>query len=735
MTRFVQLLGDKDLAKRLRAAAALGEVRDPNVVPLLTTLLQDKEVAMRRAAAKALAQMPDAAIVRALDAAMDKDLLVSAIVEQAPAMAAKIGTEATAALLAKMLTVAANAKAPAAIPSTAGVPALATPMMIIEALNHLGLYSPEVKTALEAAREASDPAVRAMAYEAREQAIAGAGATERSASAVAAAGLALKDAKGIVRRAGIGLLSAAEPAAALSLLLPALKDPEADVRAAAVSALPEIAGDPRIAAAIANALSDSSPAVVSAAARAAARRHDPALGAAVLAALNQASSKPGNQAGGNPGDQEGRGRLRNQAMSNPVNQAGGKPEDRSAVLASLAEATADLQPQGAAGALANLLSYPQPDVRAAAARALGKLKDATALNSLLSGLQDKDPSVVSAAIGALGEFDAPEAIQATLDALAKEGLAPELRRQILKRLAAHCADPSSAYGTWATTGPPLKDSDLDILVSIAPSATAAERPGLIALATRYLADPRLETKKRAASILANYADDEAVRTTLLKALEQDAAGVAQAAADVLRHVRDDSMIDVPLVAYYKALSEASGGPTRPGPFAAPRPPGLPAGTGPVTRPRPGLPPAPAAAATTAPRFPGLTKVTAEENTLLRAAIIEALGSIGGDHAGKGLKTIAELEQKRNSDEMAPNLIAAFESAKASTSVRDLCEYYVLSPNRYRLDAISALTRVASLDSTRVTETLKRLATSGMTPADVAAAAVDALDEIQSAGGA
>ncbi len=752
VTRFVQLLGDRDSTKRLRAAAALGEVRDPDIVTLLIPLLQDRDVAMRRAAARALVQMPDAAVVRALDAAMDKNLLVSAIVEQAPALAAKAGTEATAALLAKMLTAAAKVKAPvAASPldeegrarprpaAKAEESDAATPMMLIEALNHLGLYSPEVKTALEAAREAFDPAVRAAAYQAREQAIAGADAAERSTSALAAAALALKDPEGSVRCAGIGLLSAADPAAALSLLLPALKDPEADVRAAVLSALPIIPDDPRIAAAITASLSAPSPAVVSAAARAAARRHDPALGAAVLAALNQAGIKAAEPAAGSNPANPTRGR--------PAAPAGGKPAEQSAVLASLAEAAADLQPEGAAGALANLLACPEPDVRAAAARALGKLKDATALNSLLSGLQDKDPSVVSAAIGALGESDAPEAIQAVLDALAKETLTPELRQQILERLAAHCGDATSAYGSWALNGPALKDADLDILVSMAPAAPAAERPGLIVLAGRYLAEPRPEAKKDAATILANYADDEGVRATLLKALEQDDTGVVPAAADVLRRIRDDSMIDVPLVAYYKALCEGSNGPAGSVVTVAPPPtPATRAGPGPGMgmpgrRGRGGEtapitpPPATAALPPLGPQFPGLAKATAAESVLLRAAIIEALGSIGGEHAGKALRTIVELEQKINSDDVAPNLIAAFERAKAPNSVRDLCQFYVIPAGRYRLAAISALTRMVSLDPERVTETLQRLVGSGLTPSDVAAAAADALDEIRSAGGA
>jgi HEAT repeat protein len=690
VTRFVQLLKvDNDPAIRLRAAAALGEVRDPAVVPLLTTLLKDKEAAMRRAAARGLAQMPDAAVVGALDAAMDKDLLVSAIVEQAPAIAAKAGTEATAALLAKMLTLAvrekapagqasagqellaaarqrppaairqellaaAGQRAPAVAASSTAEPDAATPIMIIEALNHLGLYSPVVKTALEAAREASDPAVRATAYQAREQAISGESAADRSASAIAAAGLALKDKQGIVQIAGIGLLSAAEPKEAFSLLLPALKDKnlDADVRAAALSALPEIADD-RVAAAIKDALNDPNPDVVRAAAFAAARR--PAF--------------------------------------------------------------------GAAGALANLLANKQPEVRAAAVRALGKLKeDATALNSLLSAVQDKDSSVAAAAIGALGESDAPEAIKAALDALAalgKEALPEELRRQILTHLATRCAD-SKPYGEWAKTGAPLKEPDLAFLASLAPSTPAA-RPGLIIIANRYLDDPRPDARNRAAAILGNYTDADDVRATLLKALEQDATGIAQPVADdVLRRVRDDSMIGR-LLAYYKALARAS-----------PRP-AMPAGTAPISSPRPAIAPA-----TAASRFPGLTRATADESVLLRAAIIEALGSIGSDHAGTALKTIADLE--RNNDDMAPRLIAAFESSKASSSVRDLCEYYVVNPGRYTLKAIEALTRMVSLNpagaaNTFVTNTLQGLERNAMTPPDIAAAAMDALNEINSAGGA
>ena len=135
------------------------------------------------------------------------------------------------------------------------------------------------------------------------------------------------------------------------------------------------------------------------------------------------------------------------------------------------------------------------------------------------------------------------------------------------------------------------------------------------------------------------------------------------------------------------------------------------------------------------RFPGLAKAAEEESRQLRAAIIEALGSIGGDHAGKALTRIAELEQTRNSDEMAPYLIKAFASCKASSSIRDLYEYYVRPSGPHRLDAISALARLAPLDAAHVSNLLRGLARDERTPHDVAAAAMDALDEISSGGGA
>ena len=605
-------------------------------MPILTALLKDREAAVRRTAARSLAQMPDAAVLSALDEAMDKNLLVSAIVEQAGAIAAKAGTEATAKLLAKMLTVAAGEKsvAVAAAPSKAAAPApdegaapsrgrggrasrgrggpprgrgpsqppsssptpapparkagepgMATPMMILEAINRLGLYSPEVKTALEAAREAPDADVRAAAYKAREQAIAAESAADRSASAVAAAALALKDQAGTVRCAGIALLSAADPKEALALLMPAVKDPDPGVRAAALAALPEIADDPDIAAAINDALGDPSPAVVRAAAVAAARR--PALGAEVQAALSQA-----------------------------------------------------------VGPLTLHLTDPNLDVRFAAIRALGKLKDPAAVSSLQSVLTDKDTrsSRRPSARSARTICPMPSRLRSTRSPSATRPFRMICGGKILARLAAHCADAGSAYGAWAASGPALKESDLHILEEMAPAAAGDVRSGLIALATRYLTDSRLEAKKRAATILACYADDAAVRKVLLDALEQDTTGIAQGAADALRRIRDDSMIDVPLLAYYKALCEAPGAPAGPGMRGGRGP------LGPFGGARPGMPAA-GAPATTPPKFPGLVKATAEDNAALRAAIIEALGAIGGDTRGKGAQdhrgTRAEEKQRRD----------------------------------------------------------------------------------------
>jgi HEAT repeat protein len=352
------------------------------------------------------------------------------------------------------------------------------------------------------------------------------------------------------------------------------------------------------------------------------------------------------------------------------------------------------------------------------------VKDTTALNSLLSALQDKDPSVVAAAVSALGEFDAPEAVQPAMNALATDTLAPEVRHELLTRLAAHAADPQSAYATWATTGTELKQTDLEFLVSIAPTAPATMRPGLIALATRYLDSQQPEARKCAGSILVNYAEDAAIRKLLLDAVEKNAAGVAQAAADVLRKLRGDSVIDVPLMAYYKALCEGAGGPdigVMPG--RAPAPPPLGA----------------VAAAPQAPPYPGLTKAAPADSLVLRQAIIEALGAIGGDRAARALKVLADMDRKRNKDEMAPYFIAAFESCKAAPGVRSLADLYLDrlymdTPGNHAAEAIAALMNIAALDPEHATDALRRVAAARATPPEIAAAAADARETIPAPSG-
>ena len=132
-------------------------------------------MAVRRAAAKALAQMPDAAVVRALEAAMDKDLLVAgdcgagarhggqgrrggdrgAARENADRWRPRKRRprprpQAKSCRRTERPTPAGDRRSPLQEPG------MATAMMILEALNRLGLYSPAVKTALEAARDSPD---------------------------------------------------------------------------------------------------------------------------------------------------------------------------------------------------------------------------------------------------------------------------------------------------------------------------------------------------------------------------------------------------------------------------------------------------------------------------------------------------------------------------------------------------------------------------------------------------
>jgi len=703
VTQFVQFLAGNSPQKRQQAVDALAAVPDASVFPVLAEVLKEKDPRLRRTAATALVETGEAAVVPILDAAMDKDLLLAAIVDQAPSLAAKAGAGPTAALLAKMLTCSLQEKKPPeAKPRAAAAPpegpqkktaselapeqALTTPQAILAALVRLGDRSPAVNAAIESARKNAELAVRIAAFRASAQLVAGDTPAGRSPALATLAMEAIRDPQAAVRVAGIDLLQGAEAQAAIPILETAAKDADPAVRAAVMNALAGLAGeDARVSKLVAAGFSDPQPTVVSAAAQAAARRKDTALGPALVALLNKAPER-GN--------------------------------DKAAALPALAEAAGIVQAQGATNSLILLLANAQPEVRVAAAHALGALKDPTAVSSLVSAAQDYDPAVLTAVIGALSEFDSPAAIQGTLDTLKREDVPPGLRQQILSRLVSLCAE-SEPYGDWATSGPALPVADLDFLASAAPSAPPASRAGMIMIARRYLADTGTDVRIPAAKILAGFADDASARAALLEGFERNAQGIGTVVAEVLSQIRDPAMIERPLLNYYRQLSEAgpgSGSSTAAGPAATRGPP--PAASGSATA--------------SGPRIPGLAKASAEENAMLRAAIIQAIGEIGGNDAAKALRQIELIEKGKNSAQMTKPLIAALESAKSPETVRLLCEYASKGDSASAL-AIAALGRVAQARSgSLVTDTLLRLTQSTLVSPDIAAAAADALDEIKNA---
>jgi len=68
----------------------------------------------------------------------------------------------------------------------------------------------------------------------------------------------------------------------------------------------------------------------------------------------------------------------------------------------------------------------------------------------------------------------------------------------------------------------------------APSAPPSLRAGMMIIAQRYLGESQPETRKRAANILAGYADDASARTQLFDAFEKDPSGIAPAVAEGAR---------------------------------------------------------------------------------------------------------------------------------------------------------------------------------------------------------
>ena len=699
---FVQLLSENDNKKKRQALVALARVKHASLVNPVAPLLKNRDSNVRTEAAKVLLAIGSAEAVEALAAAMGEGLLIPAIPDAAIRLKGTAGSEPTAALLAKMLVIAAKIEKPGQAKSReTGRPAEGAPprgternqrrgsaqapagngeqplisVRILQAIRKTGLRSDDVLQAVGKATKASHPRIRTVAY--RVQAallrppkqgsllrglvklsplkyapgIPTGG--ERKGADYGGLKAALKDADPSVRLAGAGLCAGAPAAEVIAALEEAMDDSDPNVRASVLRVLPKLSGDdPRIPRVIARGLADEKPGVLSAAAQAAARRKDPSLAAALVEALSQ------------PADPEGRRANALPALINAVGAVG----DRSAT-----------------GALVLLLANEKVRIRASAARALGNLRDPETVPALLVAARDEQPRVAGAVLSALMEFDSAIAVESALTIFSRQGLPLDVRRRMLRRIVGQCTQPGP-YADWLQRGGQLSSADFVILSEIAPSAPEEWRNGFMVIATRHLDDPRAEVRREAADLLLRFRDDPAARTRLLSGLGRDASTMAAPVAEMLREIRDPAMLEQLWDLYKRLLGSRRG---------------------------------------TSSRYPGLAKASPEEHFALCAAIIQALGQIGGDDAALALRKVSAREDAEAMEERIIDALVLTESPK---SVGYL-ELYLKTSERLALKAIEALSRVGHLDPETARQALRRIVRNSRTPRHMSAAAADALDDL------
>lgn len=707
---FIKLLTQKDAAKKEQALVALAEVKDASLVaPVAATLLREKETPVRRAAVRLLVSFADADAAKALIQAMDKELLLTAVVDAVPAFVRNAGRDATAELLVKMVdTALKDTKAPDAkrgpgapppppvermpgMPGGAAVAAdsLASPAQVVKALSQLGAQSDAAKAALDAALKHSEPAVRAAAWSGRTP----------DAAALAEA---MKDASPVVKVAALELLKGAPAATAARLLEAAFKDPAPEVRLAALKLLPTLSGaDAAASKLIAEALTNDDPLLVAAATEAAMKDPNPALGPALLAALSKQSTA----------------RVE---------------EGAAGALAVLIEAVAARRVADGAMSIASLLANPSLDIKVVAVRALIALRDPKTSDALAATLnKNKEPEIVAAALPALGQSDDPTVIKAVLDFVQRDDLAEEARELVLSHLAARCAAPGP-YANWLAKGG-LKEGDFDVLLKLA-AKPGADRKGFIQIGRRGLADSNTEVRHRAADLLGRFTDDAEVRRELLATLKADVSNVAGAVGIVLSQTTDVAGLAA-LGDMYNELAAAAGAGATSG--------GTGANTSGTTT---GSTAAPAPAR--APKYPGLAKVSAEENLLLRKAIVLGIAAVGlapataeekkdlgeqpkDELAARTLRRIWGLDK---SPEIVPAIIAAYEKMRSGLSIQFLSEY-VMRPDPARPDAlgaeaVAAIARLAPLDREDALKALREFVR-GTVPAETSAVAADAVNDLES----
>jgi beta-lactamase regulating signal transducer with metallopeptidase domain len=205
--------------------------------------------------------------------------------------------------------------------------------------------------------------------------------------------------------------------------------------------------DPRMAAALIEALKDTDKEVRETALHALVQMRDPRIFEPLVAALKDASADLRGQAA------FGLGQLRDPRAVEPL--TGALKDTNPGVREQAVFALGQLRAASATEAIALALKDTNPEVRKQAVFALGQIRDRRAVEPLISALKDADPEVRKQAAFALGQIRDPKAIEALVVAL-KDGN-QEVRGQVAFALG-QLRDPRAIDGLMLA----LKDASAEV---------------------------------------------------------------------------------------------------------------------------------------------------------------------------------------------------------------------------------------------------------------------------------
>ena len=263
---------------------------------------------------------------------------------------------------------------------------------------------------------------------------------------IAALTLALKDPDTEVREAAMQALARMRDPSVFEPLVQALSDSSADVREHAAQALGQLK-DKRAIQPLTNAMKDANASVREQSAFALGQLRDASAVPALTNAMKDENASVREQAA------FALGQIRDRSAVPALTTA--LTDSNDSVREQAVFALGQLRDASAIDGLVKALRDPKPDVREQAAFALGQIRDPRAVSPLVSGLKDSDADVREQSAFALGQLRDRSAVEALIIAL--KDSAPSVREQVAFALG-QIGDPRAIDGLTEA----LKDTHSDV---------------------------------------------------------------------------------------------------------------------------------------------------------------------------------------------------------------------------------------------------------------------------------